>query len=108
MIDEVDINDVKEDPNKELKERIAVIEQKLDRILELMENDCKKMRDHIDFVENVYDNVKTPFNYVMNSVNSIIYTNANLLLSNSNSNNKKEAIENNNNSDSDSDNESNT
>ena len=38
-----------------------------------MESDCKKMREHIDFVENVYDNVKTPFNYVMNSVSSIIY-----------------------------------
>jgi hypothetical protein len=58
-----------------LKEKMDILEKKLDRILELMENDCKKMRDHIDFVENVYDNVKTPFNYVMNSVGSLMSIN---------------------------------
>jgi hypothetical protein len=64
------------------KEKIFEIEKKLDRILELVENDCKKMRDHIDFVEHVYDNVKTPFNYVMNSVNSLMFLNRNLSLEN--------------------------
>lgn len=54
-----------------LENRIQIIEKKLDRILELLESDCKKMRDHIDFVENVYDNIKSPFNYIMNSVNVI-------------------------------------
>ena len=58
-----------------LKEKMDLLEKKVDRILELMENDCKKMRDHIDFVENVYDNVKTPFNYVMNSVGSLMSIN---------------------------------
>ena len=58
-----------------LKEKINLLEKKVDRILELMEKDCKKMRDHIDFVENVYDNVKTPFNYVMNSVGSLMSIN---------------------------------
>lgn len=52
-----------------LENRIQIIEKKLDRILELLESDCKKMRNHIDFVENVYDNIKSPFNYIMNSVN---------------------------------------
>jgi hypothetical protein len=64
------------------KEKINSLEKKLDRILELVENDCKKMRDHIDFVEHVYDNVKTPFNYVMNSVNSLMFLNRNLSLEN--------------------------
>ena len=58
-----------------LKEKMDILEKKLDRILELVENDCKKMREHIDFVENVYDNVKTPFNYVMNSVGSLMSIN---------------------------------
>jgi uncharacterized protein YaaN involved in tellurite resistance len=52
-----------------LENRIQIIEKKLDRILELLESDCKKMRNHIDFVENIYDNIKSPFNYIMNSVN---------------------------------------
>ena len=65
-----------------LKEKIDSLEKKVDRILELLESDCKKMRNHIDFVENVYDNVKTPFNYVMNSVNSLIFVNSKLAIEN--------------------------
>ena len=64
------------------KEKIIEIEKKMDRLLELVENDCKKMRDHIDFVEHVYDNVKTPFNYVMNSVSSLMFLNRNLAVEN--------------------------
>lgn len=56
-----------------LENRMQIIENKMDRIIELLENDCKKMREHIDFVENVYENVKTPFNYVMNSITTIMY-----------------------------------
>jgi hypothetical protein len=40
----------------------------MDKILEILEKDCKKMSNHIDFVENVYENIKTPFNYIMNKV----------------------------------------
>jgi hypothetical protein len=62
----------KMDINKEerdfLKNKILDLEKKMDRILELLETDCKKMSDHIDFVENVYDSVKNPFNYVMDKV----------------------------------------
>lgn len=52
----------------EVELRVQRIEQKLDRIIELLERDCKKMVDHIDFVETVYDNVKMPFYYVMDKV----------------------------------------
>ena len=52
-----------------LETRYERIEQKLDKILELLEKDCKKMTDHIDFIENVYDNVKSPFYYLMDKVN---------------------------------------
>jgi tRNA 2-selenouridine synthase SelU len=65
--------DSKNNTDNNLENRLKIIEQKLDRLLELMENDCKKMSDHIDFVENIYDKVKTPFNYVMNSVSTILY-----------------------------------
>jgi hypothetical protein len=56
----------------ELENQCKIIETKMDKILELLEKDCKKMTDHIDFVENVYDNVKMPFNYLMNKVNGLI------------------------------------
>ena len=54
-----------------LETRYERIEHKLDKILELLEKDCKKMTDHIDFIENVYDNVKSPFYYLMDKVNSV-------------------------------------
>jgi len=57
----------------ELENRMKSLETKIDKILELVESDCKKMREHIDFVETVYENVKTPFNYVMDRVNYLVY-----------------------------------
>jgi uncharacterized protein YaaN involved in tellurite resistance len=55
----------------ELENQCERMEQKIDKILELLEKDCKKMTDHIDFIENVYDNVKSPFYYLMDKVNSV-------------------------------------
>lgn len=52
---------------KDLKE----IDRKMDRILEIMEKDVKKMSDHIDFVEQVYTNVKSPFLFLMNRVTNV-------------------------------------
>ena len=33
---------------------------------------CLKMSKHIDFVENTYDNVKKPFHYIIDKVNSTL------------------------------------
>lgn len=60
---------INEDETDFLKNKILELEKKIDKILELLEKDCKKMSNHIDFIENVYDNVKMPFYYVMNKVN---------------------------------------
>jgi hypothetical protein len=38
----------------------------------MLETDCKKMVEHIEFVETVYEKVKYPFNYVMNNVSNVI------------------------------------
>jgi hypothetical protein len=63
-----------------LENQFKIVETKIDKILELLEKDCKKMSDHIDFVENVYDNVKMPFYYVMDKVNYLVYSqNKNIL-----------------------------
>ena len=74
----------------ELEKQFEIMEKKMDRILELLETDCKKMSDHINFVENVYDNVKTPFYYVMDKVKYLVSgynININNNINNNNNNN---------------------
>jgi len=78
-ISESDIGFIKNEILK-LENQFKITETKIDKILELLEKDCKKMSDHIDFVENVYDNVKMPFYYVMDKVNYFVYSqNKNIL-----------------------------
>lgn len=69
----------------ELEKQFEIMEKKMDRILELLETDCKKMSDHINFVENVYDNVKTPFYYVMDKVKYLV-SGDNININNNNNN----------------------
>ena len=64
----------------ELEKKFEIMEKKMDKILELLETDCKKMSDHINFVENVYENVKTPFYYVMDKVKCLVSGDNNILL----------------------------
>ena len=56
-----------------LEYKLIDLEIKLNKILELLENDvapnCNKMSTHIDFVDKVYDTVKSPLNFMCNKVN---------------------------------------
>tara|TARA_B100000963_G_C22287071_1_gene519691 strand:+ start:163 stop:453 length:291 start_codon:yes stop_codon:yes gene_type:complete len=60
-----------------LEIKIDKIEIKLDKllkkfeILDELEPQCRKMSDHIDFVENVYDKVKSPMYYILNKITQI-------------------------------------
>jgi uncharacterized protein YjcR len=60
-----------------LETQMTRIENKLDKllkdfeILNELEPQCKKMSDHIDFVENVYDKVKRPMYYILNKISNI-------------------------------------
>ena len=60
-----------------LEKNVNRIESKLDMLLDKFEilNDlkpqCKKMSDHIDFVENVYDKVKSPMYYILDKITQI-------------------------------------
>jgi len=74
----------------DIDNRLTLFDAKIDRILELVETDCKKMREHIDFVETVYDKVKSPFNYVMDRV-SYFANNDNIPLSIANQHDSKES-----------------
>ena len=60
-----------------LEYKLVDLEVKLNKILELLENDinpnCKKMSTHIDFVDNVYDNVKNPLGFICNKINRVIH-----------------------------------
>ena len=56
-----------------LEYKLIDLEVKLNTIIELLENDispnCKKMSSHIDFIDKVYDSVKSPLNFMCNKVN---------------------------------------
>lgn len=57
----------------DLERKFEKINEKLDLIIEILNKDlkqnCKKMGEHIDFVENVYDNVKNPLGFLCNKIN---------------------------------------
>jgi len=71
--------------NEEINDRLNSIDYKLidldiklNKILNLLEQDvqpnCKKMSSHIDFVDNVYENVKNPLDYLCNKINNLTDT----------------------------------
>ena len=53
-----------------LEKDVKELDRKMDRILEILEKDVKKMSDHIDFVEQVYTNVKSPFLFLMDKISN--------------------------------------
>jgi len=71
----------------DLENQFKIMDKKMDKILEILEKDCKKMSDHIDFVENVYDNVKMPFYYVMDKVNYMVTNDNKKILDSGHNNN---------------------
>lgn len=55
---------------KELENSHLNLEGKVDEILK----NTKHMEDHIDFVEQTYDKVKTPFHYFMDKVSLLSFS----------------------------------
>lgn len=57
---------------EEINKKIEELDTKVDKILNILKKDVsvntKKMSDHINFVENVYENVKYPLGFVCNTV----------------------------------------
>ena len=81
------INENLENINNKLiniEEKIDKIESKLD---EEITKECKKMGSHIDFVENVYENVKHPLGYINNKLKYFIGKEKIYSLTNDNDNN---------------------
>lgn len=53
-------------------DKVDLLERKIDNLNKKIEgellDECKKMGSHIDFVEQVYDNVKHPLGYICKKV----------------------------------------
>lgn len=60
---------------EQLKKDIKSLHEKLDTIISILNKDvkgqCDKMGEHIDFIENVYDNVKNPLGFLCNKINTL-------------------------------------
>ena len=54
---------------------MKVISSKLDKLIEIIEKDvredCKKMSAHINFIEKVYENVKSPMYFLCDRFKSL-------------------------------------
>lgn len=63
---------------EKLSEKIENLNEKMDQVLLILNKDVskntKKMGDHIDFVENVYENVKSPLGFICNTIKHYIGT----------------------------------
>lgn len=70
-----------------LETKINNIEQKLSSDISQISQKCDKMERHIDFVDNVYVNVKKPLEYICNKANSIMSLGFYSYNSNNNNNN---------------------
>jgi hypothetical protein len=62
----------------ELNKNLEEINNKLDEIISILNKDVtkntKKMSDHIDFIENVYENVKSPLGFICSRIKYYIGT----------------------------------
>lgn len=60
----------------ELKLKIEQLTTKVDEILLILKKDVskntKKMSDHVDFIETIYENVKSPLGFLCNTVTRYI------------------------------------
>jgi len=61
---------------KEIENKIDKIDKKLDKILLILENsielNCNRMGNHINFIENVYENIKFPLIYFCSIFNNLL------------------------------------
>jgi len=61
---------------EQLNVKIEQLNVKIDEILNILKKDIsrntKKMSDHINFVENVYENVKSPLGFICNTITRYI------------------------------------
>ena len=56
-----------------LESKIDKLEKDIEKILYILENNiepnCSRMNTHISFIEKIYENVRSPMDYVCNTIN---------------------------------------
>jgi hypothetical protein len=70
------MNDLNQKINLIIK-KLDTIDENMNQLLNMQKNvnkNAEKMGEHIDFVENVYDNVKNPLGYICNKVSYLVGT----------------------------------
>jgi len=65
--------------NNKLDNKLDKLDNKLDKNVI---TECKKMGSHINFIENIYDNIKHPIGYIMYKIKNYIPKNTNYTLLN--------------------------
>ena len=54
-----------------INEKIDKLDEKLDKITLILENNvenCKKMAEHITFIEDIYNKIKLPLSFLLNKI----------------------------------------
>ena len=105
-MNQAEINDILIDINANLQlihTKINNLENMVEKLQKKMDSDviveCKKMGSHINFIENVYDNVKHPLGYINNKVKYLIgkeeysLTDGNNTIDNTNNNDNNDNID---------------
>jgi archaellum component FlaC len=60
---------------KNIEERLSSIESNLGIVIDKNKKvgeDCSKMREHINFVENTYSLIRTPLSYIKNKIEFVM------------------------------------
>ena len=54
-----------------INEKLDKLDEKLDKITNILETNvqiCKKMAEHITFIENIYNKIKLPLSFLLNKI----------------------------------------
>jgi hypothetical protein len=77
MGESIYIDDVDDDDGislSTLSKKVDKLQEDIDKIIIILQNDvknnCDKMSEHIDFIDNVYTRVKYPMDYVVDKINN--------------------------------------
>ena len=60
---------------KNIEDKIDKLQRSIDILIDdnnnIIKNNCKKMGTHIEFVEEIYQNVKSPLGYICHKVSNV-------------------------------------
>jgi len=60
---------------KTIQNKLDILDDKIELVLSLLKQQtasCNKMDSHITFIENTYDTLRTPLNFITSNVNKMM------------------------------------